>query len=42
MLAAQLQGMTAERDRLQLEIQELKAQVRASSTANAPPSQDKP
>ena len=35
--------MTAERDRLMVEIQELKAQVGAdSSTSNVPPSQDKP
>ena len=35
--------MTAERDRLVVEIEELKAQVDAdSSTSNVPPSQDKP
>ena len=35
--------MTAERDRLVVEIEELKAQVGAdSSTSNVPPSQDKP
>jgi len=35
--------MMAERDRLVVEIQELKAQIGAdSSTSNAAPSQDKP